>query len=93
MIKKRRDFGSLKDGRKKRRTLFFLLNYKKGERNLKIEISRRSESAKYEVKNYLGIAMLVMRKEDMAAGKLSAILTRKKFAARNLVVGISAKGL
>jgi predicted nucleotidyltransferase component of viral defense system len=77
-------FGKLYDARKKRYTLFFLLNYKKGERNLKIEISRRSEGSKYELKNYLGIAMLVMRKEDMAAGKLSAILTRKKFAARDL---------
>lgn len=36
------------------------------------------------MKNYLGIPVLVIKKEDMIAGKLSALLTRKKFAARDL---------
>ena len=36
------------------------------------------------MKNYLGIPVLVMKKEDMIAGKLSALLTRRKFAARDL---------
>jgi hypothetical protein len=77
--------GKLDDAWKKYYTLFFLLNYGKGERNLKVEISRRREGgSKYELSNYLGIAMLVMKKESMVAEKLSAILTRKKFAARDL---------
>ncbi len=68
----------------KRHTLFTLLSYKKGERMIKIEISKRPVKSVYEVKNYLGIHILVMKKEDMIAGKMSAFLTRKKFAARDL---------
>lgn len=77
-------FGEVKDASVKRHTLFFLLNYQKGERSLKVEISKRPSLSHYELKNYLGISVLVMKKEDMAAGKLSALLTRKRFAARDL---------
>lgn len=77
-------FGTLSQAVEKHYTLFFLLNYQKGERNLKVEISKRPSKSKYAIKNYLGISMLVIRGEDMAAGKLSAFLTRTKFAARDL---------
>ncbi len=78
------EFGKLDEAIGKKNTLFFLLNYEKGIRNLKLEVSKRTSHAFYEVKNYLGISILVMKKEDMAAGKLSALLTRKKFAARDM---------
>ncbi len=65
-------------------TLFFLIDYKKGERNLKIEISKRPSKAEYDVKNYLGLPMLVMKEDDMAAGKLAALTTRKRFATRDM---------
>ena len=77
-------FGTVKEAIEKRDTIFFLLNYTKGERNLKIEISKRPSQAKYIQKNFLGISMLIMKKEDMLANKLSAVLTRKKFASRDL---------
>lgn len=77
-------FGNVSQAQDKQYTLFFLLNYKTGERNVKVEISKRPLRSEYELKNYLGIAMLVMRKEDMVAGKLSALLTRRKFASRDL---------
>ena len=77
-------FGTVREASQKHYTLFFLLSIQKGERNLKIEISKRPAKAKYALKSYLGISVLVMRKEDMAAGKLSAILSRKKFASRDL---------
>lgn len=54
------------------------------DRNLKIDISKRPLRQEYEVKNYLGISMLVMKEEDMVAGKLAALLTRKKFATRDM---------
>lgn len=76
--------GEIIESIEKRFTLFFLLSYKKGERKIKIEISKRPAKSVYEVKNYLGIPILVMKKEDMIAGKMSAFLTRKKFAARDL---------
>ena len=77
-------FGDLQDKRDKRYTLFFLISPKKGERKIKIEVSKRKTAAAYKVRSYLGIPMLVMAEDDMTAGKLSAFLTRKKFAARDL---------
>lgn len=77
-------YGFLREAAEKRHTLFFLLNYGREERNVKVEVSKRPSSASYETKSYLGIPVLVMKKEDMAAGKLSAFLTRKKFASRDL---------
>ena len=76
--------GDLTEAREKLFTIFFLLNYQKGERNLKIEISKRTTSAEFEVKQLLGIPILVMKQEDMVAGKLAALLTRKQFASRDL---------
>lgn len=77
-------YGVLSQALEKKFTLFFLLNYQKGETNLKIEISKRAEPSHYVIKNYLGISMLVMSEADMAAGKLAAILTRKHFATRDI---------
>lgn len=76
--------GSLREARDKRFTLFFLISYEKEEHTIKVDISKRKGAGRFELKDYLGIAALVMRKEDMAAGKLSALLTRKKFAMRDV---------
>ena len=77
-------YGTLSQASDKKFTLFFLLNYQKGERNLKIEVSKRAEPSQFEIKNYLGISMLVMSQADMTAGKLAALLTRKHFASRDV---------
>lgn len=77
-------FASITDMTVKRNTIFFLLSYQKGERNMKVEVSLRPTKAIFTPKNYLGISMLVMDKEDMIASKLSAVVTRKKFASRDL---------
>ena len=76
--------GDLREARKKRFTLFFLVSYEWGEQTIKVEISRREVFSGFEPKSYLGISMLVMKQEDMAAGKLSAIITRKKPAMRDV---------
>lgn len=76
--------GNLIQAKDKKFTLFFLLSYQKGLRQLKIEISKRPGNAEYLPQNYLGISMLVMKKEDMVTGKLAALLTRKKFAPRDI---------
>jgi predicted nucleotidyltransferase component of viral defense system len=76
--------GQVRQATEKRYTLFFLISYEKGEHTIKIEISKRKGTGEFHVKQYLGISMLVMKKEDMTAGKLSALLTRKQFAARDL---------
>lgn len=76
--------GRIDQAKEKHYTLFFMINYKKGERNLKIEISKRPVKAEYVIKDYLGVSMLVMVDDDMAAGKLAALATRKKFAVRDM---------
>lgn len=76
--------GILSQAWEKQNTLFYLLHYQKGERTLKIEISKRPSRSMFEIKNYLGISMLVMKQEDITAGKLSALLTRKEFASRDM---------
>jgi predicted nucleotidyltransferase component of viral defense system len=78
-------YGTVSEEIEKKYTLFYLLQYQKGERNLKLEISKRSDGRDaYSPKNYLGISMLVMNEPEMAAGKLSALLTRNTFAARDM---------
>lgn len=70
--------------RNKRHTLFWMGSYTTGQRQIKIEISKRPAPSNYEVKNYLGFSLLVMKPEDMFANKLVALCERKRFAARDL---------
>ena len=72
-------YGTVKESRKKRFSLFYLLSYDNktlGAQNIKVEISRRNFGSTYEIKAYLGISMQVMTQEDMAAHKLVAMLER-----------------
>ena len=79
-------YGEIKEKRNKKHTLFILLSYSDLEesRNIKIEINKRNFGSKYEVKNYLGISMLVMRKEDMFAHKLVAMIERNRTTNRDI---------
>lgn len=77
-------FGKVKDARQKRNTIFFLVDYGRDERKVKIELSKRPTSAEFEVQNYLGIPVRVTSKASLAAGKLAALIGREKFAARDL---------
>ena len=61
-----------------------VLNYGKGERKLKVEISNRQWDNSYEIKNYLGINMKVMTKPDMFAHKLCALLDRTDVTNRDI---------
>ncbi len=78
------EFGTVREKVIKHFTLFFLLSYVKGERELKIEISRRKAPAQYVVKSYLGTPMLVMTREDMFAHKLMAMCERRSPVNRDL---------
>lgn len=77
-------YGILSQTWDKHYTFFYLLHYQKGERSLKIEISKRLSRSAFEPKNYLGIPMLVMKQESMSACKLAALLTRREFASRDM---------
>jgi hypothetical protein len=72
-------YGKLKDIKKKKFNLFFLLAYDDkniNAQNVKVEINLRDFGSKYEVKSYLGIPMNVMTREDMSAHKLVAMYER-----------------
>lgn len=71
-----KNYGKLKEARKKRFNLFILLSYKEESQNIKIEVNRRAFGSQYELKTYLGISMLVIKKEDMFAHKLMAMYER-----------------
>ena len=71
-----KNYGQIKEARKKRFNLFFLLSYEEKAQNIKVEISRRSFGSQYELKTYLGISMLVIKKQDMFANKLMAMYER-----------------
>jgi predicted nucleotidyltransferase component of viral defense system len=77
-------YGTVKDAREKRFTLFYLLSYGEKSANVKVEISKRKFPDQYEVLNYLGIPMLVIKREDMFAHKLVTLLERKNIANRDL---------
>lgn len=79
-----RQYGEIKERRKKRFTLFFLLSYEDRTPNIKIEINRREFGSQYEPNSYFGISMLVMIREDMFAHKLVAMHNRIGKANRDI---------
>ncbi len=88
VFKKIRDivskYGKIRDEAEKYFGLLLVLDYGQQERNLKIEISNRKFPDRYEIKNFLGIAMKVMVKPDMFAHKLCALLDRNMLTNRDV---------
>ncbi len=81
------NYGKLKQVKKKRFNLFYILSYDKkniNAQNVKVEINRREFGSKYNVKSFLGISMQIMVKEDMAAHKLCAMYERINKANRDI---------
>lgn len=69
-------YGTVRIAQKKRFTLFWLLSYEAKTHNIKIEVNLRQFGSSYEIKNYLGVPMTVMVREDMFAHKLVAMNER-----------------
>ena len=78
------EYGKIKEKINKSHTLLIILSYSEEAQNVKIEINKRNFGSHYEIRNYLGITMLVMSKEDMFAHKLVAMLERGKIANRDV---------
>lgn len=73
------NYGILKAAQKKRFNLLYVLSYDDKDvnaPNIKVEINRREFGSRYSVESFLGISMLVMVKEDMAAHELCAMYER-----------------
>lgn len=66
-------FGTIDDEAIKQYGLILVLNYGKGERMLKVEVSCRSYDNHYEYKNLAGTDIRVMTLPDMFAHKLCAL--------------------
>lgn len=79
-----KSYGIIKEKYRKKHTLLFVLSYEEKAPNIKVEINRRNFDSRYELKNFLGIPMLVMVKEDMFAHKLVAVLERAQTANRDI---------
>ncbi|MBI5229944.1 MAG: nucleotidyl transferase AbiEii/AbiGii toxin family protein [Candidatus Magasanikbacteria bacterium] len=77
-------YGQIKDAQKKFFTLFFVVSYGKEDRNVKVEISRRTKDSRYEIKQFLGIPMLVMIQKDMCTNKLLAMSEQMNRLSRDI---------
>lgn len=81
-------YGQVKDQCLKRFTIFALLSYGDNDHNIKVEINIRKlvDNIRdyYELKEYLGISMLVAKPDYLFASKLSALTLRNELAMRDV---------
>ena len=69
-------YGTIDDEAIKHYGIVMVLNYGKGERMLKVEISNRVYANHYEIRNLAGTDIRVMTISDMFAHKLCALVER-----------------
>jgi len=88
IVKIMEKYGVVKDKHIKHFTIFALLSYGETDFNIKIEINTRQTikniKEEYVLREYLGILMLVARKEYLFASKISALTLRKTIAMRDV---------
>jgi len=81
-------YGEVKNSRIKRFTIFSLLSYGDADHNIKVEINVRmlmpNLKEHYVLKDYLGISMLVAKKDYLFGSKLSALTLRGETAMRDI---------
>lgn len=80
-------YGTIKESHNKRYSIFFLLDYENKQpnaQNIKVDVNKRDFGSRYELKQYLGIDLLVMVQEDMAAHKMIAMFERMGDANRDI---------
>lgn len=81
-------YGTIKDARIKRYTIFILLSYGPADQNIKIEINTRALIPNirdhYERKEFLGLPLLAAMPGYLFASKLGALTTRPQVAARDI---------
>jgi len=76
--------GEIRDEAKKHYGMLLVLNYEDDGRNLKLEVSTRSYPDEYELRDYLGVSMNVMKLEYMFTHKLMALLDRNALTNRDV---------
>jgi predicted nucleotidyltransferase component of viral defense system len=78
------NYGQIFDEARKFHGPLIVMDYGINERKLKVEISNRIFQDRYEIKNLLGINVMVMVQEDMFAHKLCALSDRNAIANRDI---------
>jgi len=79
-----KEHGKIRDEARKHYGLLLVLDYESGGRNLKLEVSCRSYPDEYELRDYLGVSMKVMKLEYMFTHKLMALLDRGTLTNRDI---------
>lgn len=77
-------FGTLREARRKRFNLLFVISYEQGQRTIKVEINRGNFGSQFFLKTGMGIPILVMEKEDMFAHKIVALYERVGKTSRDI---------
>ena len=72
------------DKKTKRFTWYWMGSYKKGEHKIKVEINTREYPNEYEIKDFRGYSIKVLKREFVFAHKLCAVLDRKNLENRDL---------
>lgn len=77
-------YGKIVDSHIKQFNLIIVIAYDKKSQNIKIEINRKNSGSRFEIRNFLGISMLVMIQEDMSANKILAMYERMGKTSRDI---------
>lgn len=77
-------FGKIDDYQDKHYTIYYELNYWFGNKNMKIEISKRWVSGAMIQQNFLGENILIMTQSDLFTNKLVALLHRSAITNRDI---------
>lgn len=77
-------YGVIKDEKNKRNRILLTISFDEDAQNIKLEINKENFGSEYEIKTYLGISMMVIKKEDMFAHKLVAAYERIGRANRDI---------
>lgn len=77
-------YWDIKDEYLRDNTVFFLLTYWINDMNIKIEISRRQFPNEYEIVDWNGFSIKIMKKPFILAHKMVALTDRNRFAHRDV---------
>jgi len=77
-------FGRIDDYQDKHYTIYYELNYGFGDKNMKIEISKRWASGSIVQHSFLGETILIMNQSDLFTNKLIALLHRSAITNRDI---------
>lgn len=79
-----RDNLTILDKHTKRYTWYWMGSYGKGEHKIKVEVNTRKYPNEYEIRDYRGYSIQILKQEYVFAHKLCAVMDRKNLQNRDL---------